>query len=158
MHILYHDIIDSCLQSADVCIPKTGHNKHNNALSHNIPRWSEHVEHLHQEFLWWHHNRRDCGQPHNGNVAEMHRMTRAQFHRAARNVMKNCDKIRMERMAEAISDNRSRDLFKELFMIKDRNNLASSNVDVLVMNMTLNKFLVLNIRIFIIVYHTTVRE
>ncbi len=87
MHILYNDIIDSCLMSADICIPKTGHNKHNNVPSHNIPGWSEHVEHLHQESLWWHHHWRDCGQAHNGNVAEMHRITRAQYHRAIVNVI-----------------------------------------------------------------------
>ncbi len=43
--------------------------------------------------------------------------------------MKNCDKIHMERMAEAISDNRTRDLFKELSKIKGRNNFAPSNID-----------------------------
>ncbi len=72
--------------------------------------------------------------------------------------MKNCDKIFIERMAEAILDNRTRDLFEELSKIKGRNNFAPSNVDGLIMNMTLNRFLVLNIRIFIIVYHTIVRE
>ncbi len=41
MHILYSDIIESCIQSADICIPKTGHNKHNNVPLHNIPGWSE---------------------------------------------------------------------------------------------------------------------
>ncbi len=125
MHILYSDIIDSWLQSADVYIPKTGHNKYNNALSHNIAWCSEHVEHLCQESLCWHHHWRDCGQPHNGNVAEMYRITKAEYHR----VMKNCDKIRMERIAEAISDNMTRDLFKELSKIKGRNNFTLSNVD-----------------------------
>ncbi len=43
--------------------------------------------------------------------------------------MKNCDKIRMERMAEVIFDNRTRDPFKELSKIKSRNNFAPSNVD-----------------------------
>ncbi len=51
MHTLYSDIADSCLQSVHVCIPKTGHNKHNNIPSHNIPGWSEHVKHLSQESL-----------------------------------------------------------------------------------------------------------
>ncbi len=60
MYILYSDIIEQCLQSADVCIPKTGHNKHNNVPFHNILEWSEHVEHLHQESLWWHHHWREC--------------------------------------------------------------------------------------------------
>ncbi len=43
--------------------------------------------------------------------------------------MKNCDKIRMERMTEAISDNRTRDIFKKLSKIKGRNNFAPNNVD-----------------------------
>ncbi len=67
-------------------------------------------------------------------------------------------KIYMERMAEAIYNNRTKDLFKELSKTKGRNKFAPSNVVVLIKSMTLNKFLVLNIRIFIIVYHTTVRE
>ncbi len=48
MHRWYSDVIDSCPQLADVCIPKTGHNKHNNVPSHNITRCSEHVQHLRQ--------------------------------------------------------------------------------------------------------------
>ncbi len=70
MQTFYSNIIESSLLSADVCIPKTGHNKHNNVPFHNIPGRSEH---LRQESLWWHHHGSDCGQPHNGNVAERHR-------------------------------------------------------------------------------------
>ncbi len=43
--------------------------------------------------------------------------------------MNNCDKISMERMAETISDNRTRYLFEEQYQIKGRNNFAPSNVD-----------------------------
>ncbi len=87
------------------------------------------MEHLHQESLWWHHHWRDCGQPHYGNVTEMQIVTRAQYQRLIRFIRKNCDKIHMERMAEAISNNRTRDLCKELSKIKGRNNSAPSNVD-----------------------------
>ncbi len=71
--------------------------------------------------------------------------------------MKNCDKICMERMAEAISD-MTRDLFKELSKIKWRNNFAPSNVDGFNNEHDIEQVFVLNIRIFIIVYHTIVRE
>ncbi len=43
--------------------------------------------------------------------------------------MKKSDKIRMERMAEAISDNRTSGLYKELSKIKGRHNFAPNNVD-----------------------------
>ncbi len=43
-------------------------------------------------------------------------------------MMKNCDKTPMDTMAEAISDNRLHTFFKELFMIKGRNNFVPSNV------------------------------
>jgi hypothetical protein len=95
----------------------------------NIPGWSEHVEELRQESLRWHHYWKDSGQPHDGDIAEMHRMSRARYHRAIRHIMKNSDNIRMERMAEAIADNRSRDLWKEVKKIKGRNNFAPANID-----------------------------
>ncbi len=64
----------------------------------------------------------------------------------------------MERMAEAISDNRTRDLFKELSKVKGRNNFAPSNVNGFINEHDIEQVLVLNIRFFIIVYHTIVRE
>ncbi len=61
-------------------------------------------------------------------------------------------------MAEAISNNRTRDFLKSFLRLKVEITLHPVLLMVLIMNMTLNKSLVLNIRIFIIVYHTTVRE
>ncbi len=72
--------------------------------------------------------------------------------------MKNYDKICMERMAEAISENRTKTFFKELYKIKGRNNFAPCNIDGFCNEHDIEHVLVLNIRIFIVVYHTTERE
>ena len=66
------------------------------------------------EALVWHHHWRTCGQPHEGGVAERHRVSRAQYHRAVKSVKKNRDNVLMERMAEAIEHSRTRDLWEEV--------------------------------------------
>ena len=60
--------------------------------------------------LWWRHLWKANSHPHDGEVAEMRGITRARCHRAARYIVKNTDKIRMETMAKAIAEHRSRDL------------------------------------------------
>ena len=49
--------------------------------------------------------------------------------RVLRKVIRDTELIKMERMAAAISDNRYRDLWKEIEKIKGRNTLCSNNVD-----------------------------
>ncbi len=111
----YHNIIHSCIDASDICIPKTGtvecHDK-------NILGWSDHVEELRRDSLMWNRHWRECGQPHNGPVSELHCISRACYHKAVRSVIKNSDRIRNEKMAEAIADNRTRDLFKEARKVK----------------------------------------
>ncbi len=51
-------------------------------------------------------------------------------HRAIRHVLKDNDIIRMERMAETIADNRTRDLWKEVKMIKARNNVTYASFNI----------------------------
>ncbi len=47
------------------------------------------------------------------DVSEIHLISRARYHRAIRGVLQGYDKIKMERMADAIANNRIRDLWKE---------------------------------------------
>ena len=112
-----------------MCIPTTGSNRQDEVTPGGIPGWTEYVEPLREEALWWHHHWQNCGKPHHGDVAEMHRITRARYHRAIRQIVKDSEKIRLERMAEAIADNRTRDLWNEVRRIKGRNNIAPCKVD-----------------------------
>ena len=59
----------------------------------------------------------------------MRRITRARYHRAVRHIMREDDRIRTTKMAEAISENRNRDLWSEVRRIKSRNKFLPSSID-----------------------------
>ncbi len=51
----------------------------------------------------------------------MRRITRARHHRTIRHVEKNVNAIKMQKMAESLLDNKSRDIWAESHKIKGRN-------------------------------------
>ena len=110
---LYSDIIAACICASDSCIPKAGmhSSKDKCKTSANIPGWNEYVEPLRQESLLWHHEWKAAGCPRVGFVADQHRLSRANYHRVLRKVIRDTELIKMERMAAAISENRYRDLW-----------------------------------------------
>ena len=69
------------------------------------------------------------GKPHHGDITEMRRITRARYHRIVRHIMVEGDIMCTTKMAEAISENRTRDLWSEVCCIKGRNKFMSSSVD-----------------------------
>ena len=130
---MYHSLLDSCLSAAEECIPKSGvstnQRKGYSYNRGNVPGWNKDIDDLKKESLMWHHTWKNCGRPHDGHVAEMHRISRARYHKAVRQVLRNADVTRMERMAQALSENRSRDLWKEVKKIKGRNNIMPCSID-----------------------------
>jgi len=79
--------------------------------------------------LFWHNLWTDCGRPHQGLVADIMRKTRARYHRAMRYVKKNKDDIVNKRIAEALSENRSRDFWGEIKRIRQKTAASGSSVD-----------------------------
>ena len=59
----------------------------------------------------------------------MRRITRALYHRAVRHIMREGDRMCTTKMAEAISENRTCDLWSEVRRIKGRNKFLPSSVD-----------------------------
>ena len=59
----------------------------------------------------------------------MRRITRCRYHRAVRHMMREDDRIRTTKLAEAISENRNRDLWSEVRRIKGRNKFLPSSID-----------------------------
>ena len=45
-----------------------------------IPGWSQEVDNLKQQALFWHRQWRSRGRPHNGDITERRRITRARYH------------------------------------------------------------------------------
>ncbi len=59
----------------------------------------------------------------------MRGITRARYHRAIRHVEKNANAIKMQKMAESLLDNRSRDMWAESRKIMGRNNNLPCSID-----------------------------
>ena len=69
------------------------------------------------------------GKPHQGDITEMRRITRARYHKVVTHIMREDDRIRTTKMAEAISENRNRDLWSDVRRIKGRNKFLPSSID-----------------------------
>ena len=110
---VYNDILNMCVESSE-CIPATcpKNNLNSGGGRRKLSGWSKEVEHLKK-----------------GDITEMRRITRARYHRAVRHIMREDDRIRTPKMAEAISENRNRDLWSEVRRIKGRNKFLPSRID-----------------------------
>ena len=122
---VYNELIEACIYSADVCIPKTK----SIAKSKCIPGWNDHIERFRQESLFWHRCWKSEGCPHEGDTASMMRITRARYHNIVKSVKKDSDNIRIEKMAKAISQSNHRNLWNEVRKIKGKSNFMSACVD-----------------------------
>ncbi len=109
-----------------ICIPRTGTaDCHDNDIS----GLSDHGKELCHDSYDVASALERMREPHHGPVSESHHISRARYHKAIRSVIKNSDRIRTVKMAEAIPDNRTTDLFKEARKIKGRYNAKPGSVD-----------------------------
>ena len=107
---LYTEICNSIL-SADECLPNTGNPTNTPNV---VAGWNEFVEEHKQESLAWHQCWLEAGRPNQGLIALKRRLTRAKYHYAIRFVQKEENRIKSNRMAEAMVNNQDRILWKEV--------------------------------------------
>ena len=107
---LYTEICDSIL-SADECLPNTGNPTNTPNV---VAGWNEFVKEHKQESLAWHQCWLEAGRPRQGPIALKRRLTRAKYHYAIRFVQKEENRIKSNRMAEAMVNNQDRILWKEV--------------------------------------------
>ena len=62
----------------------------------------------------------ECGWPKTGVLADIMRRTRAAYHYEIRRIKQNSDAIINERFAEAVINNKSRDLWAEVNVVNGR--------------------------------------
>ena len=105
-----NDLVDICLE-ASKCLPSK---KLNPKSSKNMPGWSEFVKPHRQESLFWFNLWREAGKPRHGILFDNMMESKKQYHYAVRRCKRREKALRYRKMAEAISDHRSRDFFKEV--------------------------------------------
>ena len=119
------NIVEICLNASSLTIPVC-----NSSKSHKIvPGWNEQCEGLRQASLFWHHLWIQCGRPHNGQIADVMRSTRAKYHYRLRWVKRHEDRIRNERIASDLVNGRTRDYWKEIKAIKGSSRCMPLSMD-----------------------------
>ena len=123
---LYSDIIKFCTL-ADNVLPKTNNN--NSKKTDIVVGWNEYVSDHRKNALFWHQYWLDQGRPSQGQIALIRRRTRAKYHYAIRFVNKERNKIISSNMADAIANNKDRDLWEEAKRIKQTNKTVPNIMD-----------------------------
>ena len=122
---LYSDIIKFC-SSADDLLPKTNTNFKKTDI---VAGWNDYVSDHRKNALFWHQYWLDQGRPSQGQIALIRRRTRAKYHYAVRFVNKEKNRIRSDKMAEAIANNKDRDLWQEVKQIRQTNKSVPNIMD-----------------------------
>jgi hypothetical protein len=125
LNSLYYHILYSCLQASTECIPMMS----NNLKRKTVPGFAEYCKPLRDEALYWHNLWKSQGRPNCGYFTDMRKNARSQYHKSVRKVKANENKIRSQRMAEALKCNKQRDLWSEVKKIKSTARSVSSNID-----------------------------
>ena len=116
-------IVHCCLQAEDAHIPKTGPRQ-----KHRIPGWSDHVSGKRSEALHWHHVWVNQGRPKTGTVKSEMVRTRKEYHYAIRHCKRNENRIKSQKMAEAIGKN-GRDLWCEVQRLSKVKQCVPTTID-----------------------------
>ena len=123
INTLCQEMVNSCIKASNDVLP------HVKSKTHALPFWNELVEPYKEKSLFWHWVWIDCGKPHDGVVAQIMRATRARYHKAVKDVKRQEDDLRRQRLAEAISNNSQRHLWRETKRMTPRSNIMSSVID-----------------------------
>ena len=106
----YSKIVEICQQASGETLPHTSQKKDVKI----ILGWNEYVKEHADRAQMWHSIWLNRGRPKHGYLANIRRKTRLKYHYALRRVMKDNEKIRNEKMGDAISRNDDRVLLDEV--------------------------------------------
>ena len=120
---LYEAVINACIKASEH-IPNTS-----GPAPKIKPGWNDQVKCLREDALSWHHFWNINGRPRNGYIAEMHRITRARYHRSIRQLKRDHDKVRMEKMADSLLSDKSRDMWAEIRKLKGHSSKMACSID-----------------------------
>ena len=122
-------IINCCIEAAEIAIPSKSDS--GNKSAKRVPGWTENVEPLKKDTLFWHSIWLSCGSPRTGVVAGIRRRVRALYHRAVKRCKKEKDRYAAMKMAEAYMQKDQTDFWRAVkSKTKHKQSLPSSIDDV----------------------------
>ena len=104
----YHkDLMNALSTAARETIPSSSKRK-------RVAGWSEFVASYQQKAILWNRIWSEAGKPETGWLRDIRYKTKAEYKRACKWVMRNQEQLSAERMAQALSVNKDRDLWAEI--------------------------------------------
>ena len=94
-----------------------------------IPGWNEYVKEHSDRSKMWHDIWANSGRPTHGYLANIRRKTRLKYHYALRRVVRDNERMRNEKMGEAISENDDRILWDEVRKLTKTNKSLPKMMD-----------------------------
>ena len=116
-----HRLVECCLKS-DKHLPRV------NKKKIQKPYWKKEVKPFRDECGWWHQVWKQAGEPRSGVLYEQKTEAKRQYRYAVRRYKRKEEGLRKQRMAEAISNDNSRDFFREVKKVKS-NRKSAPNID-----------------------------
>ena len=121
---LHNDIIWACLSAADDVFSVR---KPCNAKV--TPGWNDFVEDLFRTALFWHDIWTQNDRPSEGIMFELRKKTRKDYHQALKEVIRNSDKIKCDKMAKVLSENNQKLFWSEVRKFRNQVKSSPGNVD-----------------------------
>ena len=121
--LMCNAITDICYQAGFDSFPKC------KKAPKLAPFWNENIKPFRDDSLFWGKIWKDCGRPSTGVVYELYKKSRRLYHYAVRNHKNKLKDLRNSRIAESMSKNKHRDLWKELRKLKAYHNVTPVSVD-----------------------------
>lgn len=124
---IFHDsLMECCIKAGEICIPFTSANS---PRQHKLAGWNDYVKPYKDASMFWHNIWRDCGSPRNAVIADVMRRARAKYHKAIRYVKNNENNIKRDNMAHALLNNKTRDFWKEVKAVNNKDSSLPKLVD-----------------------------
>lgn len=121
---IYSDqILQICFKAGEKHLP------HTKNKAKCLPHWTRDVKPLRDDLLFWGKIWRECGKPNQGTLYDVYKKIKLKYHYKIREIKKNVQARRRERMAEAISLSQDRDLWSEVRKIKRSCKVNPPNID-----------------------------
>lgn len=122
-----HDLlIDVCLSAGRKVLPKS---KAKSTHKRVVPGWGEYVDYKKKLALTYHQMWKDAGRPNCGELFNLRKQTRADYHYAIRKVKQKENVIRSEKMSNSLLCNDSKKFWYDVKKMKGNKNIVPLTVD-----------------------------
>ena len=122
-----HDmLIDTCLVAGQKALPQSGCKL---KCKRVVPGWTEYVEHKKRLALTYHQMWKNAGRPNCGELYDLRKRTRADYHYAIRKVKQKENVLRSEKLSNALLCNDNKHFWSEVKKMKGNKKVVPLSVD-----------------------------